>query len=219
MPFGLTNAPATFQREMNRILLPLIGKCLFVYIDDIVVYSKSVEEHLEHLKQVFEIFSKYNLSLNLQKCKFFQRTVEVLGHVLTPEGLKTVPSKVQSIDLWNAPQNVSELRSFLGLASYYRKFIQNFSIRTDPLFKLLKKDQKYIWTSECNEAFEDIRQCLLSDPILSYPDFDKEFIVRTDASFQGIGAVLLQVEEDKLEHPICCISRTSQLRKTTQSLI
>ena len=208
MPFGLTNAPATFQREMNRILLPLIGKCLFVYIDDIVVYSKSLEEHLEHLQQVFEIFSKYNLSLNLQKCKFFQTSVEVLGHVLTPNGLKTVPSKVQSIALWNALRNVNELRSFLGLASYYRKFIQNFSIRAEPLFKLLKKNQEYIWTPDRNEAFEDIRQCLLSDPILSYPDFDKEFIVRTDASSQGIGAVLLQVEEDKLEHPICCVSRT-----------
>ena len=208
MPFGLTNAPATFQREMNRILLPLIGNCLFVYIDDIVVYSKTLEEHLFHLKQVFEIFSHYNLSLNLQKCKFFQEKVEVLGHVLTPNGLKTVPSKVQSIALWNAPRNVNELRSFLGLASYYRKFIQNFSIIADPLFKLLKKNQKYIWSNECNEAFENIRQYLLSDPILSYPDFNKEFIVRTDASTQGIGAVLLQVEEDKLEHPICCISRT-----------
>jgi len=208
MPFGLTNAPATFQREMNRILLPLIGKCLFVYIDDIVVYSTSIEEHLEHLKQVFEIFSKYNLSLNLQKCKFFQESIEVLGHVLTPNGLKTVPSKVQSIALWEAPKNVNELRSFLGLASYYRKFIQNFSIRADSLFKLLKKNQPYIWTSDRNEAFEDIRHCLLSDPILCYPDFDKEFIVRTDASTQGIGAVLLQVEEDKLEHPICCVSRT-----------
>ncbi len=108
MPFGLTNAPATFQREMNRILLPLIGNCLFVYIDDIVVYSKSLEEHLYHLKQVFEIFSKYNLSLNLQKCKCFQEKVEVLGHVLTPEGLKTVPSKVQSIALWNSPRNINE---------------------------------------------------------------------------------------------------------------
>ena len=208
MPFGLTNAPATFQREMNRILLPLIGNCLFVYIDDIVVYSKSVEEHLEHLKQVFEIFSKYNLSLNLQKCKFFQKSVEVLGHVLTPDGLKTMPSKVQSIALWEPPRDVGELRSFLGLASYYRKFIQNFSMRAEPLFKLLKKNQEYIWTPDCNDAFEDIRQYLLSDPILIYPDFEKEFIVRTDASTQGIGAVLLQVEEDKLEHPICCISRT-----------
>jgi len=208
MPFGLTNAPATFQREMNRILLPLIGECLFVYIDDIVIYSKSLEEHLLHLKQVFEIFLKYNLALNLQKCKFFQEKVEVLGHVLTPNGLKTAPSKVQSIALWNAPTNVNQLRSFLGLASYYRKFIQNFSLRADPLFQLLKKNNDYIWTKECNEAFEDIRQCLLTDPILSYPDFSKEFIIRTDASTQGIGAVILQVEEDKLEHPICCVSRT-----------
>jgi len=115
MPFGLTNAPATFQREMNRILLPLIGKCLFVYIDDIVVYSTSIEEHLEHLKQVFEIFSKYNFSLNLQKCKIFQESIEVLGHVLTPNGLKTVPSKVQSIALWEAPKNVNEHLSLVLL--------------------------------------------------------------------------------------------------------
>jgi len=143
MPFGLTNAPATFQREMNRILLPLIGNCLFVYINDIVVYSKSPEEHLKHLQQVFEIFSKYNLSLNLQKCKFFQEQVEVLSHVLSSTGLKTMPSKVQTIALWDTPKDVNDLRSFLGLASYYRKFIQNFSMIADPLFQLLKKNQEY----------------------------------------------------------------------------
>ena len=208
MPFGLTNAPATFQREMNRILLPLIGNCLFVYIDDIVIYSKSLEEHLQHLTEVFKIFEKYNLSLNLQKCKFFKTEVEVLGHVLTPNGLKTIPSKVQKIALWDNPRDINELRSFLGLASYYRKFIQNFSIIADPLFKLLKKNQPYNWTDKCTEAFEEIKQYLLSDPILSYPDFDNEFIIRTDASTKGIGGVLLQMEEDKLEHPICCISRT-----------
>ncbi len=177
-------------------------------MDDIVVYSKSLEEHLEHLKLVFEIFSKYNLSLNLQKCKFFQEKIEVLGHVLTSKGLKTIPSKVQSIALWDNPKDVNELRSFLGLASYYRKFIQNFSIIADPLFKLLKKNTKYNWSKECQEAFLNIKECLLSDPILSYPNFDKEFIIRTDASTKGIGAVLLQVEGDGLEHPICCISRT-----------
>ena len=208
MPFGLTNAPATFQREMNRILLPLIGKCLFVYLDDIVIYSRTLDEHLKHLKLAFEIFSKYNLSLNLQKCKFFQESVEVLGHVLTSKGLKTIPSKVQSIALWDNPKDVSELRSFLGLASYYRKFIQNFSIIADPLFKLLKKNSKYIWSNECEEAFENIKECLLNDPILSYPDFKKEFIIRTDASLKGIGGVLLQKEGDSLEHPICCVSRT-----------
>ena len=166
---------------MNRILLPLIGNCLFVYIDDIVVYSKSSEEHLKHLQQVFEIFSKYNLSLNLQKCKFFQEQVEVLGHVLSSTGLKTMPSKVQTIALWDTPKDVNDLRSFLGLASYYRKFIQNFSMIADPLFQLLKKNQEYILSNECNEAFEEIRQYLLSDPILNYPNFEKEFLIRTDA--------------------------------------
>jgi len=208
MPFGLTNAPASFQREMNRILLPLIGECLFVCIDDIVVCSKSIKDHIEHLKQVFEIFSKYNLYINLQKCQFFKTEVEVLGHVLTPEGLKTSPSKVQSIALWSRPTNINELRSFLGLASYYRKFIKNFSIRASPLFHLLKKNSEFIWDTNCNDSFEDLRQCLLQDPILSYPDFNKPFIVRTDASKKGIGGVILQEGKDELEHPISCVSRS-----------
>ena len=159
MPFGLANAPASFQREMNRILLPLIGECLFVYIDDIVVYSKNLEDHIKHLKKVFEIFTKYNLSINLQKCKFFKEEVEVLGHVLTTDGLKTAPSKVQSIALWERPNNINELRSFLGLTSYYRKFIKNYSIRANPLYKLLKKDTKFIWDENSNYTFEDLRKC------------------------------------------------------------
>jgi len=208
MPFGLTNAPASFQREMNRILLPLIGECLFVYIDDIVIYSRNIKEHMEYLRQVFEIFSKYNLSINLQKCQFFKKEVEVLGHVLTAEGLKTSPNKVQNIALWERPTNINQLRSFLGLASYYRKFIANFSIRASPLFKLLKKNSKFIWDDKCNDAFEDLRQCLLKDPILVYPDFNKPFIIRTDASTKGIGGVILQEEEDGMEHPISCVSRS-----------
>lgn len=208
MPFGLANAPASFQREMNRILLPLIGECLFVYIDDIVVYSKNLEDHIKHLKKVFEIFTKYNLSINLQKCKFFKEEVEVLGHVLTTDGLKTAPSKVQSIALWERPNNINELRSFLGLTSYYRKFIKNYSIRANPLYKLLKKDTKFIWDENCNYAFEDLRKCLLSDPILIYPDFNKPFIVRTDASNKGIGGVLLQIGKDNLELPVTCVSRS-----------
>ena len=208
MPFGLTNAPASFQREMNRILLPLIGECLFVYIDDIVVYSKNIKEHIQHLKKVFNIFTKYNLSINLQKCQFFKKEVEVLGHVLTPNGLKTSQNKVKSIALWDKPTNINQLRSFLGLTSYYRKFIKNYSIRANPLFRLLKKNSKFNWDNKCNNAFEDLRQCLLTDPILVYPDFNKHFIIRTDASTKGIGGVLLQVEEDKLEHPISCVSRS-----------
>jgi len=128
----------SFQREMNRILLPLIGEYLFVYIDDIVVYSKNIKEHIQHLKKVFNIFTKYNLSINLQKCQFFKKEVEVLGHVLTPDGLKTSQNKVKSIALWDKPTNINQLRSFLGLTSYYRKFIKNYSIRANPLFKLRK---------------------------------------------------------------------------------
>ena len=159
MPFGLANAPATFQREMNSILLPLLGKCLFVYLDDIVIYSKSLKEHLDHLEQVFKIFSMYNLSLNIQKCKFFQERIKVLGHVLTSKGLKTIPSKVQSIAQWDNPKDVNELRSFLGLGSYYRKYIKNFSIIVDLLFQLLKINTNFVWSTKCQEAFETIKEC------------------------------------------------------------
>jgi len=208
MPFGLTNAPASFQREMNRILMPLIGKCLFVYMDDILVYSPTLEQHLKDLENVFSIMRKYNFSINLNKCEFCKNSVEVLGHILSDEGLKPVPNKVFAISSWKTPTNVTQLQSFLGLVSYYRKFIPNFASLADILYKLTSKNSSFAWTNDHSVAFELLKKSLCSNPILKYPDPKKPFIIRTDASSYAVGVVLLQYYKDsKKEHPIYFYSR------------
>jgi len=209
MPFGLTGAPATFQREMNKILFPLIGKCVYNFIDDILIYSKSVEEHLENIRQVLEIFKENQLKINLEKCRFMRTEVEVLGHKLTTEGLSPLDSKIKAIKEWSAPKDIHELRSFLGAVGYYRNFIDKYSQITAPLCKLLRKGEKYTWTTDQEQAFRLLKEKLINAPILKFPRFDKEFIIRTDASYDGIGGVLLQVsEETGKEHPIHFISRS-----------
>ena len=145
MPFGLTNAPATFQREMNRIFFPLIGKCMFVYLDDIVIFSSSKEQHLQDLKEVFKIIREHGLKINLEKCHFFMEEVKVLCHLLTIEGIKPTTAKVEAIKRWKQPTNLTELRSFLGTVSYYRKFIANFSKIAKGLYKLMRKDTVFEW--------------------------------------------------------------------------
>jgi len=209
MPFGLTNAPATFQREMNRILFPLIGKCVYNFIDDILIYSKTVEEHLQHIQQVLSILKENRLKLNIEKCHFMKTEVNVLGHRLTTKGLKPLDSKIEVIRDWKPPQDIHELRSFLGAVGYYRNFIDKYSQITACLCKLLRKGVKYVWTSEHQKSFEVLKEKLINAPILSFPQFDKEFIIRTDASYDGIGGVLLQKDnETGKEHPIHFISRS-----------
>ena len=207
MPFGLCNAPATFQREMNRIFFKLIGECVFIYIDDLIVFSDTPEEHLKNLEQVFKVLEENGLRINIEKCHFFQTEVELLGHVLSKDGLKPVDSKVKVILNWLPPKNVSQLRSFLGAISYYRKFIDKFALYAKPLFKLLKKNVEFLWSSEAEEAFQLLKIKLVHAPILISPDFDKPFIIRTDASRSGIGGVILQIEEG-IEKPLYFVSRT-----------
>ena len=209
MPFGLTGAPATFQREMNRILFDLLGKCVFVFLDDILIFSNSVEEHLVHLKQVFEILRKYEVKINIEKCCFFKEEVEVLGHVVSKNGLKTIKSKIDAVAKWFKPKDISELRSFLGSVGYYRKFIKNFAVLAAPLYKLLRKNVPYVWEDLQQDSFDKLKNALISAPILRYPDFNKQFIIRTDACQEGIGGILLQKDEkDGMEYPIHFISRT-----------
>ena len=210
MPFGLTNAPATFQREMNRIFFPLIGKCMFVYIDDLVVFSPNIEQHFRDLYDVFEIIKDNGLKINIEKCNFLMNEVEVLGHMLSVDGIKPVEKKVEIIKYWEAPKDVSGLRSFLGSVGYYRKFIPNFSKIANPLFQLLKKDVPFVWDKNCQSSFEDLKEKLLNYPILRFPDFKRNFIIRTDASYEGFGGVLIQ-KYDKMEYPIQYVSRS--LRK------
>jgi len=209
MPFGLTGAPATFQREMNRILFDLLGKCVLVFLDDVLIFSRSREEHIVHLNQVLAIFILHKVKINIKKCSFFKEEVEVLGHVVSKDGLKTIKSKTQAVEEWVQPKDVSELRSFLGTVGYYRKFINNFTALAAPLNLLLRKGVAYVWTEKQEESFIKLKNALTNAPVLAFPDYTKQFIIRTDASFDGIGGVLLQLDEkDKLEHPIHFVSRT-----------
>jgi len=161
------------------------------------------------LNQVLSILKEKNLKINIEKCTFMKSEVKVLGHLLTSKGLKPLPNKVESICNWGPPTNVSELRSFLGAIDYYRQFIKNFSAASEPLCRLLKKNQKFIWTSEQDLCFNLLKEKLISAPVLKFPDFSKPIIIRTDASYKGLGGVLLQKGEDgATEHPIHYESRT-----------
>jgi hypothetical protein len=194
MPFGLTNAPSTFQRLMNTILRPVLNLSALVYLDDIIIFSKTVEEHITHIADVFKILAVNGLKLKAKKCEFFKTKIEYLGHVVSSEGVAPDDKKVQSILRYPEPRNQKELSSFLGLAGYYRKFVRAFAEIAHPLTSLTRKDVAWVWGDGQKDAFNRIKCCLTSNPILKYPDFTRDFIVHTDASGYGIGAVLAQMQ-------------------------
>ena len=194
MPFGLTNAPATFQRLMDKVLKPVLFDFALVYLDDIIVFSKTIEEHFVHLDQVFSLLARDGLKMKTTKCEFFKGKLEYLGFIVSREVVAPNPSKVESILKYPEPNNVKELQSFLGLASYYRKFIRAFAEKAHHLTMLTRKDIAWEWGDAQRDAFSCIKQCLVSEPVLGYPDFTREFIIHTDASGFGIGAVLAQMQ-------------------------
>src|SRR5579862_2053997 len=206
MPFGLTNAPTTFQTLVNDIFRPLLDKCILVYIDDILVFSPSPEDHLKDLRKALKILHENMLYCKLSKCEFFKDSVEYLGHVISDQGIQVDPQKIKSIKEWPAPTNITELRSFLGLTGYYRHFVQNYSGIAKPLTDLLKKDQAYEWTSTCQDAFQELKQRLMTTPILRNPDINLKFTLTTDASNFAIGAVLSQ-DDGQGPRPIAFESR------------
>ena len=209
MPFGLTNAPAKFQRMMNNLLEDYVGKFVEVYIDDIIIYSENFTDHLEHLERVFRILNRVNLKLSLEKSKFFQTEVKFLEHKISAEGIQVDERKIKTVKDFPIPRNVREIRGFLGLASYYRKFIKGFSQIAKPLNTLLKKDVKFQWTKACQVSFETLKDKLITAPILRYPDFKKPFYITTDASGTGLGAILSQRDEvAKKEYVIEYASRS-----------
>ena len=212
MPFGLTNAPAVFQRLMQSVLMGLNptdgNQFVSVYIDDVLIYSRTLPEHLEHLKLVIERIEQAGLKLKPSKCSFVREEVEYLGHVLTPDGLKTNPRTVEAVREYPQPQNVKEVRQFLGLSSYYRRFIRNFAALAQPLTALTRNSVIFEWTAECQEAFDSLKECLISAPVLCYPSFDVPFVLETDASIKGIGAILSQVQNSGRCHPVAYASRS-----------
>lgn len=206
LPFGLKNAAASFQRMMEHVLRELKGKCCLVYIDDVVGYSENEEKHLKHLDQVFSCLANAGLTLNLQKCNFFQTSLTFLGHLVSGEGVKTDPSKVFAVREFPVPQSLKDVQRFLGLAGWYHRFIPNFSDKAAPLHALKQKKSTWSWTKECQKAFDTIKHDLINAPVLVSPDLTKIFRVQTDASEVGLGAVLTQDSEGE-EHVVAYASR------------
>ncbi|GJS31462.1 reverse transcriptase [Tanacetum coccineum] len=192
MPFGLTNAPAVFMDLMNRIFHEYLDKFVIVFIDDILVYSKSEEEHEQHLRIVLEILRQKKLYAKFSKCEFWLQQVAFLGHIVSADGIIMDPSKVEAITKWPRPTTVTEVRSFLGLAGYYRRFVEGFSRLALPLTQLMRKGEKFVWTDERQESFEELKRRLVSAPILTLPSGSGGFQIYSDASKKGLGCVLMQ---------------------------
>ena len=208
MPFGATNAPATFQRLMHACLGDLNMNWCIVYLDDIIIFSDTKEEHLKRLEAVFQKLAAAGLKLKPSKCHFFKEEIEYLGHVVSGEGIPTNPKKVEAVTKWPTPQTVYDVRSFLGFVGYYRKFIKNFSKIAKPIREVITglenqskrtaKESFVEWTETANSAFKHLKELCVSTPILAYPDYQLPFVLHTDSSSEGLGAVLYQKQEGKL---------------------
>lgn len=195
MPFGLCNAPATFERLMEFVLRGLTWKTCLVYLDDVMVMGRNFEEHLRNLQEVFDRFQAANLKLNPKKCALFQKEVEFLGHIVSEKGIETCDTKVKTIKEWPRPRDKHEVRSFLGLCTYYRRFVEGFANIAAPLHKLTEANNTFTWSQTCENSFRRLKAALCSSPILAYPKQRGQFILDTDASNIGIGAVLSQVQD------------------------
>jgi hypothetical protein len=192
MPFGLPNAPSTFMRLMNHVLRMFIGKFVVVYFDDILIYNKNLNEHLDHLRNVLSVLRSEQLYANLKKYTFCMEKIVFLGYVVTAQGIEMDKEKVKAIWDWPTSKSVSEVRSFHGLASFYRRFVKDFSTIAAPLTEIVKKSVGFKWNDKQDEAFNLLKDKLLSAPVLALPNFTRAFEVECDASSIGIGAVLMQ---------------------------
>ena len=227
MPFGLINAPGSFQRFINTLIQSGINReqlyiYILAYLDDLIVFSKTFEEHMDHLSTIFKILSLHGLKLKLSKCTFAATRVQYLGHVVDASGVQVDPEKVVGICKMPYPTKVVELQSFLGMTGYYRRFINNDATLSKPLVILLKKDQPWIWTPQCAAAVEEFKRQLTTAPILAMPDYKRRFLVQTDASKMGVGAVLSQRYDSdngkQIEKPVSFISRTLKKHENNYSV-
>lgn len=218
MPFGLKRAPATFQRLMNNVLVGLQGIECFVYMDDIIIYGYNLAEHNSRLQNVFDKLRDHNLKLQPEKCHFLSKQIAYLGHLITENGVSPDPAKLEAVSSYPLPKKEKDIKSFLGFAGYYRRFIPNFAKLAKPLTSLLKKGTVFKWDAFCDEAFQALKGKLINSPILQFPRFNEEFLVTSDASDYAVGAVLSQgkIGEDK---PICFASRTLNQAETRYATI
>lgn len=201
MPFGLSNAPSTFQATINKVFQPYLRKFVAVFFDDILIYSRSWEAHINHLRTVFSILKSHYFFAKFSKCIFAQESVDYLGHIVSKKGVEVDSKKIQAMVEWPIPTNVKQLREFLGLTGYYRKFVKGYAQIAFPLTELLKKN-KLSWGSEAQKSFEKLKTKMTQTPVLMLPHFAKLFVVETDASAVGIGVVLPQEG-----HPLAYFSR------------
>jgi len=207
MPFGLKGAPATFQRLMTTVLSGIQGIRCLVYLDDVIVFGENLGVHNERLREVFDRMRKYNLKLQPDKCEFLRKEVSYLGHVIGQTGVRPDEKRIEAVRDYPEPKTTRELKGFLGLAGYYRRFIPNFSKISKPLTELLKKNTPYVWNDKTEKAFITLKTSLTTEPLLQYPDFTRPFVLTTDASNDAIGAVLSQGPIGK-DLPIAYASRT-----------
>lgn len=217
MPFGLRNAPATFQRLMNQVLGDLEG-CA-VYLDDVVIFSDDWDTHMARIRSLFERLAAARLTVNLAKCDFAKATVTYLGHVVGQGQVRPVSVKVLAIQEYPPPTTKKELMRFLGLVGYYRSFCRNFSSVVAPLTNLLKNNVKFLWSSSCQQASQNVKTLLCSDPVLVAPRMDKPFKLQVDASHVGAGAVLLQTDAAGIDRPVCYFSKKFNKHQLNYSVV
>ena len=219
MPFGLTNAPSVFQRLMQKLVTglnpPAGPDFVAVYIDDILVFSPTLELHLARLRTVIERIREAGLKLKPSKCRFICREVEYLGHLITPEGLKPKFRLVEAVQQFTRPVDISGVRHFLEMSSYYRRFIKNFA---RVVRELTRKNVLFHWRPACDEAMQKLKERLTTAPVLAYPLFEKPYTVETDASISGLGAVLSQMQLDKKLHPVAYASRSLSAAEQNYSI-
>ncbi|KAJ1143845.1 hypothetical protein NDU88_010147 [Pleurodeles waltl] len=220
MPFGLKNAPATFQRLVNGVLAGKDAFCA-AYLDDIAVYSSSWEEHLLHLKEVLQALQQAGLTIKASKCQIGQGSVVYLGHLVGGGKVQPLQAKIETIKAWQPPRTQTEVRAFLGLTGYYRRFVKGYGTIVSPLTELTSKKQPRLvnWTEACQKAFDALKEAMCTAPVLKAPDYSQEFIVQTDASEHGIGAVLAQLNEEGRDQPVVFISRRLLPREQRWSAI
>jgi hypothetical protein len=205
LPFGLTNAPATFQTLMNEIFADFIDVFVIVYLDDILIFSNTIEEHRVHVRQVLERLRKHSLYANREKCEFGRKSIQFLGHIISQDGISMEPSKLNHIRDWPVPKSIEDIRSFLGLTGYYRRFIHKFSHIAAPLSNLTRKNARFLWTTTEQKAFDELKTAMTTGPVLIVPDDSLPFTVTTDASNYAVGAALSQDQGHGLQ-PVAFMS-------------